>query len=166
MGWLPGKNGYEYDGKDDTNAKKLSLIYWNTYAEAIHIMTKALVDNKVTIMAGTDANVATVVPGFSLHNELESLSKSGMTNAQALYSATVAPSNWMKSNTGKIKIGYNSDLVLLSKNALDDIKNTKTIEYVFFDKYMIDKTQIATILKAIEDANNENRNIKIDEYIN
>jgi hypothetical protein len=27
-------------------------------------MTKALVDNKVTIMAGTDANVATVVPGF------------------------------------------------------------------------------------------------------
>ncbi|HRM46493.1 MAG TPA: amidohydrolase family protein [Flavobacterium sp.] len=129
-------------------------------------MTKALVDNKVTIMAGTDANVATVVPGFSLHNELESLSKSGMTNAQALYSATVAPSNWMKSNTGKIKIGYNSDLVLLSKNPLDDIKNTKTIEYVFFDKYMIDKTQIATILKAIEDANNENRNIKIDEYIN
>ena len=78
-------------------------------------MTKALVDNKVTIMAGTDANVATVVPGFSLHNELESLSKSGMTNAQALYSATVAPSNWMKSNTGKIKIGYNSDLERLSK---------------------------------------------------
>ena len=108
-------------------------------------MTKALVDNKVTIMAGTDANVATVVPGFSLHNELESLSKSGMTNAQALYSATVAPSNWMKSNTGKIKIGYNSDLVLLSKNPLDDIKNTKTIEYVFFDKYIIDKTHFATI---------------------
>jgi hypothetical protein len=25
--------------------------------------------------------------------------------------------------------------------------------------------QIATILKAIENANNENRNIKIDEYI-
>ncbi|UQD56770.1 amidohydrolase family protein [Flavobacterium sp. K5-23] len=166
LGWLPGKNGYEYDGKDDPIAKKLSLIYWNTYAEAIHIMTKALVDNKVTIMAGTDANVATVVPGFSLHDELESLSKSGMTNSQTLYSATVAPSNWMKNNTGKIKIGYNSDLVLLSKNPLENIKNTKTIEYVFFDKYMIDKTQIATILQAIEDANNENRNIKIDEYIN
>ncbi len=165
LGWLPGKNGYEYDGKDDPNAKKLSLIYWNTYAEAIHNMTKALVDNKVTIMAGTDANVATVVPGFSLHNELESLSKSGMTTSQAIYSATVEPSNWMKRNTGKIKIGYNSDLVLLSKNPLEDMKNTKTIEYVFFDKNMIDKVQIATILKAIEEANNENRSIKIDEYI-
>jgi hypothetical protein len=165
LAWLPGRNGYEYDGKDDPNAKKLSLIFWNSYAEAIHIMTKALVDNKVTLMAGTDANVATVVPGFSLHDELQSLSKSGMTNSQAIYSATVAPSIWMKSNTGKIKIGYNSDLVLLSKNPLEDMKNTKTIEYVFFDKNMIDKVQIATILKAIEEANNENRSIKIDEYL-
>jgi len=166
LGWLPTKNGYEYDGEDNPDTKKSSLIYWKTYAEAIHIMTKALVDNKVTIMAGTDANAATVVPGFSLHDELQSLSKSGMTNSQTLYSATVEPSNWMKKNTGKIKVGYNSDLVLLSKNPLEDMKNTKTIEYVFFDKNMIDKVQIATILKAIEEANNENRSIKIYEYIN
>lgn len=165
LGWLPGKNGYEYDGEDKPEARKLSLTFWNTYVEAIHIMTKSLVDNQVTIMAGTDANVATVVPGFSLHNELESLSKSGMTNSQALYAATAAPGNWMKKRTGKIKIGYNSDLVLLAKNPLEDIKNTKTIEYVFFDKYWIDKIQIRAILKAIEDANNESRNIKIDEYL-
>jgi hypothetical protein len=165
LGWLPSKNGYEYDGKDEPEARKFSLIFWQTYVEAIHIMTKALIDNKVTIMAGTDANVSTSVPGFSLHDELHSLSKSGMTNSQAIYSATVAPSIWMKSNTGKIKIGYNSDLVLLAKNPLEDIKNTKSIEYVFFDKNMIDKTQITTILQAIADANNENRIIKIDEYL-
>ncbi|MET0636946.1 MAG: amidohydrolase family protein [Chitinophagaceae bacterium] len=165
LGWLPGKNGYEYDGKDEPEARKLSLIYWNTYVEAIHIMTKALVDNKVTIMAGTDANVATVVPGYSLHNELESLSKSGMTNSQVLYSATVAPGSWMKKNIGKIKTGYYSDLVLLTKNPLEDIKNTKAIEYIFFNKYMITTTQIGIILKAIENANNENRNIKIGEYL-
>lgn len=165
MGWLPGTNGYEYDGKDDSKARKLSLTFWKMYVEAIHIITKALVDNHVTIMAGTDANVATVVPGFSLHAELESLSEAGMTNAQALYSATVAPGNWMKKKTGKIKVGYNSDLVLLTKNPLEDIKNTKAIEYVFFNKYKFDKIQIQTILKAIEKANNENRSIKIDEYL-
>lgn len=165
LGWLPGKNGYEYDGKDNPEARKLSLAFWKTYVKAIHIMTKALVENKVTIMAGTDANVATVVPGFSLHDELESLSKNGMKNAQALYAATVAPSNWMRKKTGKIKIGYHSDLILLTKNPLEDIKNTKTIEYVFFDKYRIDKIQIKTILKAIENVNNENRSIKIDEYL-
>lgn len=166
LGWLPNENVYEYDGDDNAEARELSLTFWNTYVDAIHIMTKSLVDNKVPIMAGTDANVATVVPGFSLHNELESLSKSGMTNAQAIYSATVEPSNWMKSNTGKIKVGYHSDLILLTKNPLENIKNTKTIEYVFFDKYVINKTQIRKILKEIESANNENRNVEIEDYIN
>lgn len=165
LGWLPGTNGYQYDGRDEPDARKSSLTFWTTYIQAIHIMTKALVENNVTIMAGTDSNVPTVMPGFSLHNELEALSKSGLTNTQTLYSATVAPSNWMKKNTGKIKIGYNSDLILLTKNPLQDIKNTKTIECVFFDKYKIDRKQIKTILKAIEIANNENRNIKIDEYL-
>ncbi|MEI7486970.1 MAG: amidohydrolase family protein [Chryseobacterium sp.] len=165
MGWLPGKSGYEYDGKDEAKAKRSSLIFWKTYVEAIHIMTKALADHKVPTMVGTDANVPASVPGFSLQNELESLSRSGMTNSQAIYSATVAPANWMKTKTGKIKAGYYSDLVLLRKNPLEDIKNTKTIEYVFFNKYAINKKQIKTILKAIEDANNENRSIKIDEYL-
>jgi hypothetical protein len=71
----------------------------------------------------------------------------------------------MKSKTGKIKAGYYSDLVLLSKNPLEDIRNTKAIEYVFFNKHIIGKAQIKMILKAIEDGNNENRNIEIDEYL-
>ncbi|KFF22327.1 hypothetical protein IW22_03845 [Chryseobacterium sp. JM1] len=165
MGWLPGKNGYEYDGKDTPEAKKLSLTFWKTYAEAIHIMTKALVDHHVPVMAGTDANVAAVVPGFALHDELESLSQSGMTNSQAIYSATVEPGLWMKSKTGKIKTGYHSDMVLLAKNPLEDIRNTKTIEYVFFNSHIISKTQIKMLLKSIENANNENRNIEIGEYL-
>lgn len=165
MGWLPGKNGYEYDGKDTPEAKKLSLTFWRTYAEAIHIMNKALVDHHVSVMAGTDANVATVVPGFALHDELESLSQSGMTNSQAIYSATVEPGLWMKSKTGKIKTGYHSDMVLLAKNPLEDIRNTKAIEYVFFNSHIISKTQIKMLLKSIENANNENRNIEIGEYL-
>jgi predicted amidohydrolase len=44
-----------------------------------------------------------------------------MTNSQVLYSATVAPSNWMKKTIQeKIKVGYNADLVLLSK-PIEDI---------------------------------------------
>ncbi|WP_042479566.1 hypothetical protein [Solitalea canadensis] len=73
MGWLPGKNGYEYNGEENPESRKLSLTFWNTYAESIHTMTKALIDNEVTIMAGTDANVSAVVPGFSLHDELAPL---------------------------------------------------------------------------------------------
>jgi len=166
LGWLPNENSYEYDGENTPEAKELSLTFWETYVSAIHIMTKALVANNVLIMAGTDTNVSPMVAGFSLHNELESLSKSGLTNQETLYAATVAPNDWMKSNSGKIKVGFNSDLVLLSKNPLEDIKNTKSIDHVFFNKYIIDNAQIKAILKAIEDANNKNRNVEIEEYLN
>ncbi|GAA3523675.1 amidohydrolase family protein [Aquimarina addita] len=165
LGWLPTRNSYEYDGIDDFEQRKLTKIFWKTYIEAIRIMTKSLVKYDVTILAGTDANVSPMVAGFSLHKELETLSGYGMTNTEVLYSATVAPNEWMKSNSGKIKVGYNSDLVLLSKNPLEDIKNTKTIEYVFFNKNLIDKTQINDILKSIEQVNNKNRSIEIDEFI-
>lgn len=165
LGWLPESNGYEYDGEGTAEARALSLTFWKTYEKAIYIMAKALLDQKVNIMAGTDSNVATAVPGFALHDELESLSKTGMTNSQVLYAATAAPGIWMKSTTGKIKIGYTSDLVLLSKNPLEAIKNTKSIDYVFFNKHVIDKAQIATILKEVERANNKNRSTDIDLFV-
>lgn len=55
--------------------RKNSELFWKTYFEAIHIMTKSLVENNVNIMAGTDANVPVTIPGFSLHDEIASLSK-------------------------------------------------------------------------------------------
>jgi imidazolonepropionase-like amidohydrolase len=129
-------------------------------------MTKHLLKHNVQLLVGTDANVTVMVPGFSLHEELLTLVDYGMTNSQVLYAATVAPNEFIKNNSGKIKVGYNSDLVLLSKNPLEDIKNTKTIESVFFDKYMIDKNQTKDILKAIEEANNKNRAIEVSDFIN
>ncbi|PVX46436.1 hypothetical protein C8C85_2293 [Flavobacterium sp. 103] len=38
LGWLPDKNGYEYDGENKPEARKLSLTFWNTYVEVIQIM--------------------------------------------------------------------------------------------------------------------------------
>jgi len=166
MGWLPSRNPYELDAIDDLEYKKILESFWKTYIEAIRIMAKSLIENDVPILAGTDANVSPMVPGFSLHEELKTLSGYGMKNSEVLYSATVAPNDWMKTNSGKIKVGYNSDLVLLSKNPLKDIENTSAIEYVFFDKYSIDKTQINKILQSITNVNNKNRSVDIYEFMN
>jgi hypothetical protein len=46
LGWLPGKTDMNMMEKMIKRKKIVSLIYWQTYVEAIHIMTKALVDNK------------------------------------------------------------------------------------------------------------------------
>jgi hypothetical protein len=48
LGWLPGKK-YEYDGENDPNAKKIISNLLAKRMQKQFIMTKALVDNKVTI---------------------------------------------------------------------------------------------------------------------
>lgn len=166
-GWLPGNNSYEnMDIKNDPELIKKHKLFWKTYVEAIHIMTKALVKHNVTIITGTDSNTAGVVAGFSLHDEFESLYNCGMTNSQILYAATVAPSKWMQSNAGKIEAGHRADLVLLEKNPLENIKNTKTINAVITNGKLLDRTALDQILQSIKDANNNSRKINIDEFIN
>jgi hypothetical protein len=166
-GWLPGNNGYEnMDLKSDPELTKKSKIFWKTYVEAMHIMTKALVDNGVTITTGTDSNGTGIIAGFSLHDEFESLSNVGMSNTQVMYAATVAPSQWLQSNAGKIEPGFSADLVLLDKNPLEDIKNTRTINAVIANGKFFDRVMLDNILQAIKDANNRSRKKSIHEFIN
>jgi hypothetical protein len=167
QGWLPGNNSYEdLDIKNNSEKSKKSKIYWETYVKAIHIMTKALIKNNVIILTGTDANTTGIVPGFSLHDEFQSLYNSGMTNSQILFASTVAPSEWMKKNTGKVEIGYRADLVLLNKNPLEDIKNTKTMNAVIINGKLLDRKKLDKMLQSVKDANNGSRTINIDKFIN
>lgn len=167
-GWLPGNNSYEVseEVKADKTENAAEKAFWDTYVAAIHMVTKALCKNNVVLMAGTDANTALTVPGFSLHDELESLNRIGISNGKVLYSVTRAPAEWMNSNSGEIKVGFNSDLILLKGNPLDDITEIRNIEAVFFGKFAIQKDQINTLLNAIKEKNNESRTIDIEPYLN
>lgn len=166
-GWLPGNNHYEnLDIKNDSIIVQKSKLFWDTYIKAIHIVVKSLRKHNVTILAGTDNNVAGVVSGFSMHDEMKSLSNTGMTNQQVLISATKSGGEFIKLKAGIIREGYKADLILLSKNPLDNIENTKSIEKVFFGNYQINKTQREGILKNIEGFNNKNRNVEIKQYLN
>lgn len=167
-GWLTGNNPYQAqisipadDLKQLENAKNLT----NVYVNAIQLMLKVLADNDVTILAGTDSNTAGTIAGFSLHDELESLSNAGMTNAQVLQSATLAPARWMQSNSGKIAKGYRADLVLLTENPLADIRNTKAIHAVIANGNFLSRHELDKILTSIKQANNKSRRISIDEYL-
>lgn len=166
-GWLPGTgNSYNNPNNNDPESKRQSAIFWDTRTEALHEITRALIQHDVTITAGTDANGANgVVPGFSLHDELESLSKVGMSNAQVLHSATLASAEWMQTNSGKIKIGYDADLVLLDDNPLDDISNTKAINAVITNGKYLNRTTLDTMLEKVKEANNRSREVNIDEFL-
>ena len=86
----------------------------------------------VPLLAGTDAPEPNVPPGFSLHQELELLVESGLSPAAALRAATMqnAAAVQQQAHLGQITPGRLADLVLLEKNPLEDIRNTRSIVYV------------------------------------
>ena len=167
-GWLPGRNPYQAQitiSENDLEQLERSKNLTHVYVKAIQLMLKALADNNVTILAGTDSNAACTIAGFSLHDELESLSAAGMTNEQVLRSATLAPAQWLHSNSGRITDGYRADLVLLNENPLADIKNTRTIHAVIANGHFLSRQELDKILTSIKQANNNSRKISIDEYL-
>ncbi|MEZ4796673.1 MAG: amidohydrolase family protein [Flavobacteriaceae bacterium] len=167
-GWLPGTgNSYENPNNTDPESKSQSEIYWNAQTEALHVLTRAFVKHGVKITAGTDANGAHgAIAGFSLHNELESLFKTGMSEAQVLHSATLATAKWMGVKSGKIEVGFEADLVLLDKNPLEDIKNTKSIDAVINNGKYLNRKTLDKMLHEVKEANNRSRKVSIDEYLN
>lgn len=103
----------------------------------------------VPLMAGSDAPEFFVVAGFSIHDELKTMVDAGLTPYAALQTATVNPSAFLEMNkrTGTIETGKEADLVLLDKNPLEDINNTRAISGVSSAKGWLDSQQIKTILE-------------------
>lgn len=165
-GWLPGYNGYEGDAHQASQAVRTWIkAYWGTHVETIRIMTQALHEHDVLLLAGTDANAPSVVPGFSLHDELITLSSYGLSNADSLRSATLNPASWRDQKAGKIEPGYLANLVLLRQNPLDDMAHIKTIEAVVLKGQLLEREQLDAMLSAVKAANDRSRTVAIEEYL-
>ncbi|QKX56973.1 uncharacterized protein TRUGW13939_04081 [Talaromyces rugulosus] len=91
----------------------------------------------IPILAGTDSNSAPGVPamvpfGSSMHDELENLVEAGMSNLEALRSATYLPAFlYGLRDRGAIVPGMRADLILIDGNPLEDIKATRRIQKVW-----------------------------------
>lgn len=165
LGWLPGVNRYEWADDWDNARRARSEIYWRTYAEACQVILKQLYQADVVIMAGTDANLPPAVPGFSLHDELISMQRAGMSPEDVLRSATSTPAQWLNNESGILAAGKKANLVLLSANPLLDIKHTKNIEAVLMRGEFYDRNLLDQLLAAVADANDVSRSVDISVYI-
>ena len=74
------------------------------------------------------------------------------------------PAQWLKSNSGKVAIGYEANLVLLDKNPLNDIGNTKAINTVIAKGKVFDRDLLDEILAAVKKANDASRKVDIRQY--
>ena len=124
------------------------------------MIVKAFKKEGVPIVAGTDAGCSGVVWGFSLHDELELLVKAGLTNEEALNSATRLPATWLEIDdiVGTVEPGKYADLILLDANPLENIYNTRKIAGVFVNGKWIDKIEIEQALHNLSLKNSKNIN--------
>ena len=93
-----------------------------------------------------------VFPGFSLHEELEWLAKSGFTSLQALQAATFSPALFLGKldKYGVAEIGRVADLVLLDSDPLQDIRNTRKIFGVVVNGKYYSREALDMMLQQVE----------------
>ncbi|BDD05493.1 amidohydrolase [Aureibacter tunicatorum] len=151
--WLTS-NGY-YGASDE------SIEYYQRQVDFHKLIVKAFKEADVPMLAGTDAGISGVVWGFSLHDELELLVDAGLTNEEALATATRLGAEWLEidDKIGTIETGKFADLVLLNENPLENISNTTEISAVFVNGQWLNKNKINNMLAELEawnEANKEN----------
>ena len=97
-------------------------------------LTKQMFDGGVTMVVGTDMPTPWIVPGASEHDEMVLLHDAGIPTMDILKMATSnAAAALHRNDVGAIRSGMRDDLVILARNPLDDIRNTRTIVTVFHD---------------------------------
>ena len=117
--WQPGKRLIS-DAAEAYYARKLQCDL-----RIINLMHRA----GVRLLAGSDSLDPWVLPGDSLHHELEMLVRAGLSPLEALQAATANPAEFfgLQNEMGTIAKGKRADLVLLNANPLEDISNTRQI---------------------------------------
>ena len=105
----------------------------------------------VPLLAGSDNGTVGIFPGFGLHDELEVLVATGLTEAEALRTATLEPAKYLNALEiqGTVEVGKLADLVLLNANPLDDITNTQKIEAVVANGRFFDRKSLDEILENV-----------------
>jgi imidazolonepropionase-like amidohydrolase len=109
----------------------------------------------VPFLAGTDTPAGVdVIPGISLHLELQRFVAAGFSPLEALQTATLNPAVFYnkRKDYGTVQKGGIADLVLLEANPLEDIANTRKIAGVVADGHYLssdDLEQLRTRLKQL-----------------
>ena len=95
------------------------------------------------VAAGTDASNQLLVPGYSQHREMELLVRAGLTPREALRAATRNAAVLLGVDSlGLVAPGNAAYLLVLSKDPMADIRNTRAIQAVVTRGYLLDTDSI------------------------
>jgi imidazolonepropionase-like amidohydrolase len=106
----------------------------------------------VPMLTGTDALDGDVIPGVSLHQELELMVEAGLSPMEALQTATRNAAQYFGAikSRGTIEVGKLADLVLLDADPLQNISHTQKIHAVILQGRLISAQQRQVLLEQIK----------------
>jgi len=110
---------------------------WNKVLQ----LTKIMHERGVQILSGTDIPNLKLVPGKSLHHELELLAEAGIKPMDIIKIATKNGAKALSiiNQTGTIEPDKQADILILSANPIEDIKNIGKIDAVISNSRIIEK---------------------------
>lgn len=145
--WLDHVSG---DGRNFFERTRGLIPPTNQMFERNKALFQRLIDVQGNIISGTDTGIRYVLPGISLHEELQYYTQAGMSAVDVIKTTTVNVSNYLGEDKSDVEIGAIADLVLLYDNPLADIKNTEKISGVIVGGQWISSSQIDHILQLIK----------------
>ncbi len=96
--------------------------------EVAKVNLKTLSKAGVKIAFGTDTGPPARFQGYFEHLELEQMIQAGLSPGQAIHSSTGGAAEAIgQSQLGTLKPGKKADFIVLEKNPLDDIRNSRSI---------------------------------------
>ena len=97
---------------------------------------KKLADAGVKVNLGAHGQLQ----GLGAHWELWMLQQGGMSNLEALKSATINGAHYigLDKSIGSLEVGKLADLIILDKNPLENIQNTETVVYTMINGRLYD----------------------------
>ena len=115
-------------------------------------VVKELSLSGIPLMVGTDLLSPGVIPGYSVHEEMELWQEAGIPPAEILRSATIVPATFMgvQNRLGKVAEGKAASFVLLRSNPLENIRNVDQIEAVFFRGRYFNRADLDGLLAGVK----------------
>gem|GEM_PF-431834 len=147
----------QFDRWSSAKAKDPNITDRIKEQHKFHIeVIKRLHQQGANIVCSTDAGIGITPAGSSIHEELGFYVEAGMSNYEALKTATANPAKTHKlmENLGTLEAGKYANLLLTSGNPLEDLTTLQQPKLVIVKGRVLKREQLETFKEAARDRGN------------